>query len=84
MPHLWLSDCESLVRHLENAKDEKLESTRLSIDVQALRQLLWVDEHGDQYDELPEPGKARNIIRWIDTSAMAVDCMTKRMKAYAP
>ena len=26
-------------------------------------------------------GDARNAIRWIDTSAMVVDCMTKEMKA---
>ena len=80
MPHLWLSDCESLVSHLKNPKDERLENTRLSIDVQGLKQLLWTSPDGSQYDELPEPDKAKNIIRWIDTSAMPVDCMTKRMK----
>ena len=25
MPHLWLSDCEALVSHLKNPKDERLE-----------------------------------------------------------
>ena len=80
MPHLWLSDCESLVSHLKNPKDERLENTRLSIDVQGLKQLLWTAEDGTQFDELPDPKIARNAIRWIDTSAMPVDCMTKRMK----
>ena len=47
----------------------------------ALRQRLWADHNGEPYEELPEDDKANNIIRWIDTSVMIADCLTKRMKA---
>ncbi len=40
-PHIWMSDCQRLVSHVENPKDEKLENTRLSIDVAGLKQLSW-------------------------------------------
>ena len=80
-PHLWLSDCRSLVDHLHNPKDERLSNTRLSIDIAGLKQLIWLKEDGTQFEELPKEKHARNAIRWIDTSAMVVDCMTKKMKA---
>ena len=50
MKHIWLSDCDSLVSHLKNPKDEKLANTRLSIDVQALKQLLWFAADGTQFE----------------------------------
>lgn len=70
MKHLWLSDCGSLVSHLKNPLEAKLENTRLSIDMAALRQRLWADTDGEPYEELPEDDKANNIVRWIDTSVM--------------
>ena len=80
-PHLWLSDCRSLVDHMHNPKDERLSNTRLSIDIAGLKQLIWNKDDGTQYEELPKERHARQAIRWIDTSAMVVDCMTKKMKA---
>ena len=68
-------------KHLKNPIETKLENTRLSIDMAALRQRLWADPNGEPYEELPEDDKANNIIRWIDTSVMIADCLTKRMKA---
>merc|ERR1712139_170942 len=41
MPHLWLSDCNALVSHVLNPKDEKLENTRLSLDIAMIKQRLW-------------------------------------------
>ena len=41
MRHLWLSDCESLVSHLKNPKNERMENVGLSIDIQGLKQILW-------------------------------------------
>ena len=78
--HLWLSDCESLVSHLKNPKNERLENVRLSIDIQGLKQLLWETSDGTPLDELLPENVAENAIRWIDTSCMVVDCLTKRMK----
>ena len=52
-----------------------------------LKARLWTDPDGEAYEDLPYPkakdfdkAKANNILRRIDTSAMIVDCMTKRMK----
>ena len=42
--------------------------------------MIWNKDDGTQYEELPKEQDARYAIRWIDTSAMPVDCMTKRMK----
>ena len=80
MRHLWLSDCESLVSHLKNPKHERLENVRLSIDIQGLKQLLWEQADGTNLDELPPENIAENAVRWIDTSCMVVDCLTKKMK----
>ena len=80
MRHLWLSDCESLVSHLHNPKNERLENVRLSIDIQGLKQMLWEKPDGTNLDELEPATIAANTVRWIDTSCMIVDCLTKRMK----
>ena len=80
MRHLWLSDCESLVSHLKNPKNERLENVRLSIDIQGLKQMLWEKSDGTNLDELQPEDVAENAVRWIDTSCMVVDCLTKRMK----
>ena len=79
MKHLALSDCESLVSHLKNPKNERLENVRLSIDIQGLKQVLWEKPDGTDFDELPPDTVAENVVRWIDTSAMIVDCLTKKM-----
>ena len=81
MRHLWLSDCESLVSHLRNPKTERLENVRLSIDIQGLKQMLWEKADGTNLDELLPETVSENAIRWIDTSCMIVDCLTKRMDA---
>ena len=79
--HLWLSDCESLVSHLlKNPKNERLGNVRLSIEIQGLKQMLWEKSDGTPLDELLPEDIAENAIRWIDTSCMVVDCLTKRMK----
>ena len=63
--HLWLSDCQSLVQHLTSHVGTKVQDKRLSIEMEALRQSL----------ESPH-----EILRWIDTSAMLADALTKAMK----
>ena len=79
MRHLWLTDCESLVSHLKNPKNERMEKVRLSIGIQGLKQLLWETSDGQNLDELRPEDAAENAVRWIDTSTMVVDCLTKRM-----
>ena len=80
LKHMWLSDCESLVSHLKNPKDEKLSNSRLSIDIVGLKQHLWNKADGTQYEDLPKATEADTSLRWIDTSTMACDPLTKRMK----
>ena len=78
--HLWLTDCESLVSQLKNPKNERMENVRLCIDIQGLKQMLWEKADGTNLDELLPEEVAENAVRWIDTSCMVVDCLTKRMK----
>ena len=60
-------------------KNEKMENVRLSIDIQGLKQMLWEKADGTNLDELLPENVAENAIRWIDTSCMVVDCLTKKM-----
>ena len=80
MRHLWLTDCESLVSHLKNPKNERMENVRLSIDLQGLKQMLWEKADGTNLDQLLPEDVAESAVRWIDTSCMVVDCLTKRMQ----
>ena len=74
--------------HALNPRDERLENVRLSLDISMFNARLWTDPDGETYEYLPDPeqsasfdnAKANIISRWIDTSSMVVDCMTKRMK----
>ena len=78
MQHLWLTDCKSLEDHLLSESLTKTDDKRLSVDIAALRQLIWQNANEEDQEELSDdmPDK----IRWIDTSKMLVDCLTKDMK----
>ena len=78
MKHVWLTDCKSLEEHLRASSLGKVDDKRLSIDLESLRQLLWVTPEEEELDELPEDHP--DVIHWIDTSIMLVDAMTKDMK----
>ena len=41
--------------------------------------MLWEKADGTNLDELLPAQVAENTVRWIDTSCMIVDCLTKRM-----
>ena len=64
----------------EIPKNERLENIRLSIDIQCLKQMRWETVGGTSLDELLPEDAAENAIRWIDTSCMIVDSLTKKMK----
>ena len=57
-----------------------MENVRLFIDTQGLKQLLWEKAVGTNLDELLPEDVCENAVRWIDTSCMVVDCLTKRMR----
>ena len=42
--------------------------------------MLWEKSDGTNLDDLMPEEMAENAVRWIDTSCMVVDCLTKRMR----
>jgi hypothetical protein len=78
--NVWMSDCKSLSDHLKSPTLGKVTDKRLAIDLAALRQDLW-DSQGEQVDKIDD-NLCHDKIRWIDTSTMLVDCMTKAMTSY--
>ena len=74
-----LVDCNSLSDHLRNPTFTKCSDKRLSIDLAALRQMVWLTPDGELRDEigLDQP----DMVRWIDTSCMVADRLTKRTRS---
>ena len=77
--HLWLTDCESLYSYLTNPVNNGTEDKRLEIDLEDLRQMIWEDPFGRPKDDLTE--QQIDKIRWIDTSTMIADPLTKGMES---
>ena len=77
--HLWLTDCESLHSYLANPVAASAEDKRLEIDLEDLRQCLWEDADGNPKDSMEEDQSDK--VRWIDTSTMLADPLTKLMRA---
>jgi hypothetical protein len=77
--HLWLTDCESLHSYLVNPVAAGNEDSRLELDLEDLRQNLWEDARHDPIDSLSEEDFDK--VRWIDTSTMLADPLTKNMKS---
>ena len=71
-----LRDCESLFAHLVSPNTKQVDNKRLAIDLSALKQLIWVNR--DDCDEEVDGSKG-DCLRWIGTSAMLLDCLTKTM-----
>ena len=53
---------------------KQVDNKRLAIDLSALKQLIW--DNRDDCDEEVD-GSRGGYLRWIDTSAMLSDCLTK-------
>ena len=75
MKHVWFTDCDSLNTYLVNPVAAGCEDKRLEIDLEGLREYLWEDEHGNPKDDMNE--QIHDKPRWIDTSAMICDPLTK-------
>ena len=73
--HLWLTDCNSLYTYLNNPSTNGSEDKRLEIDLESLREPLWTYSDGRPKDHLDED--RTDEVRWIDTSTMIVDPLTK-------
>jgi hypothetical protein len=78
--HLWMPDYESLAHRFKNPKNKSLENARLSIDVRGLKQTLWKKGDGTDLEEFLPATLEENAVRWIGTSCMIVDSLTKKVK----
>ena len=78
MSHVWLTDCDSLYEHLISPKMKQVANKRLAIDLKALRQQVW-ERAGERTDVVDST--SGDYPRWIDTSTMIADPLTKTMSA---
>ena len=75
IPSVWLTDCQSLHDYLVNPVAQGREDKRLDIDLESLRECLWEYADGRLKDEITEAQSEKP--RWIDTSTMLCDPLTK-------
>ena len=73
--HLWMTDCESLHSYVNNPSPAGCEDKRLEIDLEGLREYVWEYPDGTLKDYIHED--QHDKIRWIDTSTMICDPLTK-------
>ena len=78
MGHVWLTDCDSLYEHLMSQRLNSIENKRLAIDLMALRQQIW-ERDGERTFEVDH--SCGDYPRWIDTSVMIADPLTKSMNS---
>ena len=75
MRHVWMTDCQSLHDYVVNPVAAGTEDKRLEIDLEGLREYVWEYPNGDLKDYITED--QHDKIRWIDTSTMICDPLTK-------
>ena len=75
MRNVWMIGCNSLNDHLRNPTFTKCSDKRLSIDLVALRQKVWLTPDGELREKIGSDQPA------IDTSCLMADCLTKRMRS---
>ena len=71
-----MTDCDSLFEHLMSQRLNSIENKRLAIDLMALRQQIW-ERSGERTLEIDH--SCGDYPRWIDTSVMLADPLTKAM-----
>ena len=76
MGHCWMTDCDSLFEHLMSQRLNAIENKRLAIDLMGLRQQIW-ERSGERTLEIDH--SCGDYPRWIDTSVMLADPLTKAM-----
>ena len=79
----WLTDCKSCADSLHKPVARGIDK-RLGIELASLRQFLWRRRYCGLPDrrlleELPQDSERTDICRWIDTTVMSCDCLTKQM-----
>jgi hypothetical protein len=79
---VWFTDCKSCYDTLQRPIAKSVDK-RLGMELASLRQHLW---RGSGFDVLDaraleeKPAEPTDVIRWIDTSVMVADCLTKMMR----
>ena len=76
MGNVWFTDCVSLFAQLVSPDTKQVDNKRLAIDLSALKRLMC--DKRDVCDKEVDGSKG-DYPRWIDTSAMLSDCLTKTM-----
>ena len=71
-----MTDCQSLHDYLNNPSAAGTEDKRLEIDLEGLREYLWEYPDGSLKDYITVD--QHDKCRWIDTSAMICDSLTKQ------
>ena len=77
MGHCWMTDCDSLYEHLIAPRFNTIDNKRLGIDLMALRQQIW-ERDGERTQYVDHD--CGDYPRWIDTSTMIADPLTKAMQ----
>ena len=70
------ASCDSLYEHLMSQRLNTIQNKRLAIDLMALRQQIW-ERDGERTLEVDH--SCGDYPRWIDTSVMLADPLTKAM-----
>ena len=78
MGHVWMTDCDSLYEHLMSHRLNAIVNKRLANDLMALRQQIW-ERDGERTLEVDH--SCEDYPRWIDTSVMLADPLTKSMSS---
>ena len=76
MSHAWVGDCDPLYEHLVSPKANHVDNKRLEIDLVGLRQYVW--ERDGERTEIADSSSG-DYPRWIDTSNVLADPLTKAM-----
>ena len=78
MGQCWVTDCDSLYKPLIAPRLNTIENKILQIDFMALRQQIW-ERGGEKTLEVDH--SCGDYPRWIDTSVMLADPLTKVMNS---
>lgn len=82
MKCVWHTDCKSVYDTLQKPIAKSVDK-RLGIELASLRQYLWRASGSHLPDRRTledRPADPSDILRWIDTLVMVVDCLTKAMR----
>ena len=81
---IWYTDCKSTYDALQRPVQAKVQDKRLGIECASLRQSLWRAVGSERVNTRllnERPAVATDIAKWIDTTVMPADPLTKSISA---